>query len=84
MKSEDIQRQIESMQRSLRKASANLGPDDSGVSELKRIMQRKMDEASRAVEEESTAAGRCILFADDEDEVVQYGSSTARRTVVYR
>lgn len=74
MKSEDLQRQIESMQNSLRRASANLPPNDPALGELKRIVQRKIEEVDCAAEEEMMAPSDCILFAEYEEELEEQGS----------
>lgn len=67
MKSEDLQRQIESMQNSLRKASASLPSYDPALSEFKRIVQRKIEEVDCIEEEQIEMPADCILFADEEE-----------------
>ena len=67
MKSGDLKRQIESMQNSLRKASASLPSYDPALSEFKRIVQRKIEEADCVEGEEIAGSADCILFADEEE-----------------
>jgi hypothetical protein len=70
MKSEDIQRQIESMQNSLRKAkdTAMMPSNDPALIELERIVLGKLEELEAEREEEITALSERMFFADYEHE----------------
>ena len=66
MKSADMQRQIESMQNTLKKVkeSATLSANDPALVQLERIMQRKVEELAIAKAEEGESLSHCILFAE--------------------
>lgn len=69
MKSEDIQRQVQSLQDTLRKAkdSAMLAPNDPAVAELERIVMRKIEQTEALKAEESKAVLEHIFFAEDDE-----------------
>ena len=66
MKPADMQRQIESMQNTLRKVkeSAMLSANDPALVQLERILQKKIEEFAIARAEEEEFLSHCILFAE--------------------